>query len=44
MFGGRMLHFLKDWWKFIQIHQFYTMALMCTKQMGISQIGIVSNI
>ena len=23
----RMLHFLKDWWKFIQIHQYYTMAL-----------------
>ena len=25
----RMLHFLKDWWKFIQIHQYYTMALRC---------------
>ena len=24
----RMLHFLKDWWKFIQIHQYYTMALV----------------
>ena len=23
----RMLHFLKDWWKFIQIHQYYTMTL-----------------
>ena len=23
-----MLHFLKDWWKFIQIHQCYTMVLM----------------
>ena len=22
-----MLHFLKDWWKFSQIHQYYTMAL-----------------
>ena len=22
-----MLHFLKDWWKFIQIHQYDTMAL-----------------
>ena len=22
--GVRMLHFLKDWWKFIQIHQYYT--------------------
>ena len=27
MSGVRMLHFLKDWWKFIQIHQYYTMAL-----------------
>ena len=23
MSGVRMLHFLKDWWKFIQIHQYY---------------------
>ena len=23
----RMLDLLKDWWKFIQIHQYYTMAL-----------------
>ena len=28
MSGVRMLHFLKDWWKFIQIHQYYTMALI----------------
>ena len=28
MSGVRMLHFLKDWWKFIQIHQNYTMALI----------------
>ena len=27
MSGVRMLHFLKDWWKFIQFHQYYTMAL-----------------
>ena len=27
MSGVRILHFLKDWWKFIQIHQYYTMAL-----------------
>ena len=26
-----MLHFLKDWWKFIQIHQNYTMALQINK-------------
>ena len=23
-----MLHFLKHWWQFIQIHQYYTMALI----------------
>ena len=27
MSAVRMLHFLKDWWNFIQIHQYYTMAL-----------------
>ena len=27
MSGVRMLHFLKDWSTFIQIHQYYTMAL-----------------
>ena len=27
MSGVRMLHFSKDRWKFIQIHQYYTMAL-----------------
>ena len=27
MSGVRMLYFLKDWWKFIQIHQYYIMAL-----------------
>ena len=26
MSGVRMLHFLKDGWKFIKIHQYYTMA------------------
>ena len=31
MSGVRMLHFLKDWWKFIQIHQNYTMALICLR-------------
>ena len=24
MSGVRILHFLKDWWKFIQLHQYYT--------------------
>ena len=28
MSGERMQHFLKDKWKFIQIHQYYTLALM----------------
>ena len=27
MSGVRMLHFLNDLWKFIQIRQYYTMAL-----------------
>ena len=30
-----MLHFLKDWWKFIQIHQYYTsMALIAQLNQG----------
>ena len=28
MSGVKILHFLKDWWKSIPIHQNYTMALM----------------
>ena len=24
----RVLHFLKDWWEFIRIHKYYTMALI----------------
>ena len=36
--GVRMLHFLKDWWIFIQIHQYYTMALMCTWWRGSTKI------
>ena len=27
MYGVRLLHFSKDWLKFIQIHHYYTMAL-----------------
>ena len=27
MSGVKILHFLKDWWKSIPIHQHYTMAL-----------------
>ena len=27
MSGVKLLHFLKDWWKSIPIHQNYTMAL-----------------
>ena len=29
MSAVRMLHFLKEWWKLIQIHLYYTMALSC---------------
>ena len=35
MSGERMLHFLKDWWKFIQIHQYYIMALIAFIQFGL---------
>ena len=28
MSGVKILHFLKDWWKSIQMHQNYTMALI----------------
>ena len=35
MSGVRMLHFLKDWWKFIQIHQYQnsiiTLTLCCRR-------------
>ena len=27
MSGVKILHFLKDWWKFSPIHQYYTIAL-----------------
>ena len=27
MSGVRMLDFLNDWWKFIQIYQYYSMAV-----------------
>ena len=33
MSGVRMLRLLKDLWKFIQIHQYYTMALIW-REMG----------
>ena len=32
MSGVKILHFLKDWWKSIPIHQNYTMALILTKE------------
>ena len=31
MSGVKILHFLKDWWKSIPIHQNYTMALIINK-------------
>ena len=32
----RMLHFLKDWWKFIQIHQYYNYGFKRTFEKKIS--------
>ena len=32
MSGVKILHFLKDWWKSIPIHQNYTMALRCKNE------------
>ena len=32
MSGVKILHFLKDWWKSIPIHQNYTMALILQKK------------
>ena len=32
MSGVKILHFLKDWWKSIPIHQNYIMALIATKR------------
>ena len=40
MSGVRMLHFLKDWWKFVQIHQSYTMALNLYISVGIDSNNI----
>ena len=31
MSGVRMLHFLKDWWKVIQIHQYYNTMYGCNR-------------
>ena len=35
----RMLHFFKDWWKFIQIHRYYTMALLFSDNLLVCQSG-----
>ena len=34
MSGVKILHFLKDWWKSIPIHQNYTMALAYIREGG----------
>ena len=34
MSGVKILHFLKDWWKSIPIHQNYTMALKSMHSFG----------
>ena len=36
MSGVRMLHILKDLWKFIQTHQYYTMALKTKSSPGLT--------
>ena len=38
MSGVIMLHFLKDWWKFIQIYQYYTMALINTNSINVKTL------
>ena len=40
MSGVRMLHFLKDWWKFIQIHQYCTMALRIIYKLTLGYITL----
>ena len=37
MSGVKILHFLKDWWKSIPIHQNYTMALKHRDSFGKSE-------
>ena len=37
MSGVKILHFLKDWWKSIPIHQNYTMALMYDKELDLGE-------
>ena len=37
MSGVKILHFLKDWWKSIPIHQNYTMALKHKDSFGKSE-------
>ena len=37
MSGVKILHFLKDWWKSIPIHQNYTMALTITAPLVIKE-------
>ena len=37
MSGVKLLHFLKDWWKSIPIHQNYTMALKHKDSFGKSE-------
>ena len=32
-----MLHFLKDWWKFIQIHQYYTIMALTLMASSVKQ-------
>ena len=42
MSGVKILHFLKDWWKSIPIHQNYTMALNCFSLNMVSTLQALS--
>ena len=42
MSGVKILHFLKDWWKSIPIHQNYTMALIEKKFQDFKQFYLIS--
>ena len=43
MSGVKILHFLKDWWKSIPIHQNYTMALRSPENVKILKYKVLSS-
>ena len=44
MSGVKILHFLKDWWKSIPIHQNYTMALKNLSYMSLHAISVFDKV